>query len=56
MFSGEVGTSVGMSWDAQPANYRNIDVNVKPGEIVVSAAYDATDPGTPFVAVTLGFE
>ena len=56
LFSGEVGTSVGMSWDAQPANYRPIDVNVKPGEIVVSCAYDATDPGTPFVAITLGFE
>ena len=56
LFSGEVGTSVGMSWDAQPANYRNIDVNVKPGEIVVSAAYDGTDPGTPFIGVTLGFE
>lgn len=56
LFSGEVGTSVGMSWDAQPANYRDVDVAVKPGEIVVSCAYDATDPGTPFVAVTLGFE
>mgnify|MGYP001596107228 CR=1 FL=1 len=56
LFSGEVGASVGMSWDAQPANYRNVDVAVKPGEIVVSCAYDGTDPGTPFVAVTLGFE
>ena len=56
LFNMEVGTSVGHSFDAQPANYRNVDVNVKPGEIVVSCAYDATDPGTPFVAVTLGFE
>ena len=52
----EVGASVGFSLDAQPANYRNVDINVKPGEIVVACAYDGTDPGTPFVAVTLGFE
>ena len=56
LFNDEVGTSVGMSFDAQHANYRNVDVNVKPGEIVVSAAYDGTDPGSPFCVVTLGFE
>ncbi len=26
------------------------------GEITVAAAFDGTDPGTPFVAVTLGFD
>ena len=52
----EVGTSVGAGLVAETANYRAIDVNVKPGEIVVSAAYDGTDPGSPFIAVTLGFE
>ena len=52
----EVGTSVGAALVAQPANYREIEVNLKPGEIVLSAAYDGTDPGSPFLAVTLGFE
>lgn len=52
----EVGTSVGAALVAEPANYRKVDINVKPGEVVVSAAYDGTDPGSPFVAVTLGFE
>ena len=52
----EVGTSVGAALVASPANYRMVDINVKPGEIVVSAAYDGTDPGSPFLAVTLGFE
>ena len=52
----EVGTSVGASLTAEKANFRDVDVNVKPGEIVVSAAYDGTDPGSPVIAVTLGFE
>mgnify|MGYP001573204597 FL=1 len=52
----EVGTSVGAALVAEAADYRSIDVNVKPGEIVVSAAFDGTDPGSPFLAVTLGFE
>src|SRR3990167_3451044 len=52
----EVGTSVTGSLVAEPATYRVIDVNVKPGEIVVSAAYDGTDPGSPFIGLTLGFE
>lgn len=52
----EVGTSVGAALVAETANYRDVEVNVKPGEIVVSAAYDGTDPGAPFLAVTLGFE
>ena len=52
----EVGTSVGASLTAEKANYREVEVNVKPGEIVVSAAYDGTDPGSPLLVVTLGFE
>ena len=52
----EVGTSVGASLSAEKANYRAVDVNLKPGEVVVSAAYDGTDPGSPLVVVTLGFE
>ena len=52
----EVGTSVGAALVAESANYRNIEVNLKPGEIVVSAAYDGTDPGSPLLVVTLGFE
>ena len=52
----EVGTSVGAALVAESANYREVEVNVKPGEIVLSAAYDGTDPGSPFLAITLGFE
>src|SRR3990167_4170100 len=52
----EVGTSVGASLSAEKANYRDVEVNVKPGEIVLAAAYDGTDPGSPLVVVTLGFE
>lgn len=52
----EVGTSVGAAVVAESANYRTVDVNVKPGEIVLSAAYDGTDPGSPFICITLGFE
>jgi len=54
--SQETGTSVTGDLDHRPAIYRAVDVNVKPGEIVVSAAFDGTDPGSPFLAVTLGFE
>ncbi len=52
----EVGTSVGASLSAEKANYRDVDVKLKPGEVVISAAYDGTDPGSPLVVVTLGFE
>ena len=31
-------------------------LTVKPGEIVVAAAYDGTDPGSPVIAIALGFE
>ena len=54
--SQETGTSVTGTLSAQPANYRPIDVNLKPGEVVVSAAYTGTDPGSPFIGLTLGFE
>ena len=52
----EVGTSVGASLAAEKANYRNVEINVKPGEIVLSAAYSGTDPGSPLIVATLGFE
>src|SRR3990167_2590780 len=52
----EVGTSVGASLTAEKASYRDVDVKLKPGEIVISAAYDGTDPGSPLCVVTLGFE
>ena len=52
----EVGTSVGASLSAEKANYREVDINVKPGEIVLSAAYSGTDPGSPLCVITLGFE
>ncbi len=52
----EVGTSVGASLTAEKANYRDIDVKLKPGEVVLSAAYDGTDPGSPLAVFTLGFE
>ncbi len=52
----EVGTSVTGNFTSAPALYRKVDIALKPGEITLAAAYDGTDPGTPFLAVTLGFE
>ena len=52
----EVGTSVGASLTAEKADYRQVDIKLKPGEIVLSAAYDGTDPGSPLAVITLGFE
>ena len=52
----ETGTSVTGTLSLQPASYRNVDVRVKPGDINVAAAFDGTDPGSPFLAVTLGFD
>lgn len=52
----EVGTSVTGNFAIAHAEYRKVDIQLKPGEITLSAAYDGTDPGTPFMAVTLGFE
>lgn len=54
--SQETGTSVTGTLSALPASYRMVDVNLKPGEVVVSAAYTGTDPGSPFIGLTLGFE
>jgi hypothetical protein len=54
--SQETGTSVTGTMTHKPAFYRKTDIKVKAGEISVSAAYNGTDPGTPFIAVTLGFE
>ena len=52
----EVGTSVGASLSAEKANYRPVDVKLKPGEVVLSCAYSGTDPGSPLSVITLGFE
>ena len=52
----EVGASVGASLSAEKANYREVDVKLKPGEVVVDAAYSGTDPGSPLAVLTLGFE
>jgi hypothetical protein len=52
----EVGTSVGASLTAEKANYRDVDVRLKPGEVVISAAFSGTDPGSPLLVTTLGFE
>ncbi len=53
----ETGTSVTGNITYLPAFYRNVDIKVKGGEIInAAAAYDGTDPGSPFIAVTLGFE
>ena len=54
--SQETGTSVTGKLTHQPAFYRKTNIRVKPGEVVLSAAFDGTDPGSPFIAVTLGFE
>ena len=54
--SQETGTSVTGSYTIEPATYIPVTIDLKPGEISLSAAYDGTSPGTPFIAVTLGFE
>ena len=55
--SQETGTSVTGAVTFRPAYYRPVDVKVKAGDIITAAcAYDGTDPGSPFAAVTLGFE
>ena len=50
------GTSVTGTLTFQPAHYRPTDIRVKQGEINVAAAYDGTDPGSPFIVITLGFD
>ena len=53
----ETGTSVTGNCSYRPAFYRPVDMRVKAGDVInVAFAYDGTDPGSPFAAVTLGFE
>lgn len=56
LMSQETGTSVTGAYTNLPAVYRNVDVNVKPGEVVLAAGYTGADPGSPFIMITLGFE
>ena len=56
LMASEVGTSTTGNFAVAPALYRKVDIALKPGEITLSAAYDGTDPGTPFLGVTLGFD
>ena len=48
----ETGTSVTGTLTSSPAFYQPVSIRVRQGHINVSAAYDGTDPGTPFLAVT----
>ena len=53
----ETGTSVTGTMSLRPAFYRPVDIKVKAGDVInVALAFDGTDPGSPFAAVTLGFE
>ena len=52
----ETGTSVTGELTFCPARYRGVDVRVKQGEINVAAAYDGTDPGSPLIVITFGFD
>lgn len=57
LLSQETGTSVTGTLTHQPAFYRTVDMKVKPGDVINAAcAYDGTDPGSPFAAVTVVFE
>lgn len=54
MASQETGTSVTGEITLMGAWYQPTDIRVKPGQdINVSAAFDGTDPGTPFLVITL---
>ena len=48
----ETGTSVTGTLTSAPAFYQPVSIRVRAGHINLSAAYDGTDPGTPFLAVT----
>lgn len=53
----ETGTSVTGSLNFAHATYRDVNIRVKGGDVItVAAAYSGTDPGSPFIAVTLGFD
>ncbi len=53
----ETGTSVTGDLVFANAHYRDVNIRVKGGDVItVAAAYSGTDPGSPFIAVTLGFD
>lgn len=54
--SQETGTSVTGCLTTESATYTPCDIRVRAGELSLAAAFDGTDPGTPFVVVTLGFD
>ena len=56
LMSQETGASVTGAYTNLPAVYRDIDIKLKPGEVVIAGAYTGADPGSPFIMVTLGFE
>lgn len=53
----ETGTSVTGDLVISPPHYRDTNLRVKAGDVIsVAAAYSGTDGGSPFIAVTLGFD
>lgn len=55
--SQSTGTSVTGDLDFAHAHYRDVNIRVKGGDVItIAAAYSGTDGGTPFVAVTVGFD
>lgn len=53
----ETGTSVTGTLTFRPPTYMPVDIKVKGGDIINAAcAFDGTDPGSPFSAITIGFE
>jgi len=53
----ETGTSVTGTLAVAMAHYRDVNIRVKGGDVItLAAAYSGTDPGSPFIAVTLGFD
>ncbi len=53
----ETGTSVTGDLTFATAHYRDVNIRVKAGDVItLAAAYSGTDPGSPFIAVTLGFD
>lgn len=55
--SQETGTSVTGSASYLPAQYRDVDIKVKAGDVInLAAAMDGTDCGSPMAVVTVGFD
>lgn len=55
--SQETGTSVTGTATYCPAQYRPVDIKVKPGDVInLACAMDGTDCGSPFAVVTVGFD